>query len=186
MYYHARSKLKDLEMERGIFVGTVPNTVLQKLLHRSIYSTIDQNLGDSNVGGRKGKNIRSHSFIMNSVIHETVTTKAHPIAILDYKQAYDSMSLEVTMNDLYDIGLTDNKLNLINACDNEAKVAIKTPVGLTERVSVFKTVQQGDVNSTTKCTVTVNDVSEKHEENLENNIYKYLQNLGPSTSTWNG
>ena len=55
------SKL-DLEMERGIFVGTVPNTVLQKLLHRSIYSTIDQNLGDSNVGGRKGKNIRSHSF----------------------------------------------------------------------------------------------------------------------------
>ena len=112
---------------------------------------------------------------MNSVIHETVTTKAHPIdiAILDYKQAYDSMSLEVTMNDLYDIGVTDNKLNLINACDNEAKVAIKTPVGLTERVSVFKTVQQGDVNSTTKCTVTVNDVSEKHEENLENNIYKY-------------
>ena len=44
---------------------------------------------------------------------------------------------------------------------------------MTERVSVFKTVQQGDVNSTTKCTVTVNDVSEKHEENLENSIYKY-------------
>mgnify|MGYP001172457783 CR=1 FL=1 len=40
MYYLARSKLKDLEMERGIFVGTVPNTVLQKLLHRSIIALL--------------------------------------------------------------------------------------------------------------------------------------------------
>ena len=48
------------------------------------------------------------------------------------------------MNNLYDIGITDNKLNLINACDNEARVAIKTPVGLTERTPVFKTVAQGD------------------------------------------
>ena len=77
------------------------------------------------------------------------------------------MSLEATMNmnDLYDIGVIviDNKLNLINACDNEEKA----------RVSVIKTIAQEDVNITTKCTVTVNDVSEKHEEKLENNIYKY-------------
>ena len=112
-------------------MGTVLNTILQKLLHKSIYPTIDSNLGDSNVGGRKGKNIRSHSFIMNSVLHETVTTKSHPIelAILDYKQAFDAMSVEVTMNDLFDIGITDNKLNLINECDKEAKVATKPQLG---------------------------------------------------------
>ena len=57
------------------------------------------------------------------------------------------------------------------------KVAIKTPVGLTERVSVLKTVAQGDVNSTVKCTVTVNDISEKHEENLEGHIYKYKSSI---------
>ena len=162
-----------------IFVGTVPNTVLQKLLHKSIYPTIDQNLGDSNVGGRKGKSIRSHSFIMNSVLHETNTIKSHPIdlAIYDYCQAYDAMSVEVTMNDLFDRGIVDNKLNLLNECDKEAKVAIKTPFGLTERVSVHKTVAQGDVNSTVKCTVTVSDVSEKHEENLGEHIYKYKDSV---------
>ena len=67
---------------------------------------------------------------MNSVIHETVTTKAKPfdLAFLDYKQACNSMSVEVIKLDMYDIGVTDNKLNLINACDNEAMVSIKTPV----------------------------------------------------------
>ena len=140
--YKGKGSKLDLNNDRGIFVGTVLNTILQKLLHKSIYTTIDNNLGDSNVGGRKGKNIRSHSFIMNSVLHETVTTKSHPIelAILDYCQAFDSMSVEVTMNDLFDIGITDNRLNLINECDKEAKVAIKTPVGLTERVSVSELV----------------------------------------------
>ena len=77
------------------------------------------------------------------------------------------------MNDMFDIGVNDNMLNLINECDKEAKVAIKTPFGLTERVSVHNTVAQGDVNSTVKCTVTVSDVSEKHEENLGEHIYKY-------------
>ena len=44
------------------------------------------------------------------------------------------MSLEATMNmnDLSDIGVIDNKLNLINACDNEEKA----------RVSVIKTIAQ--------------------------------------------
>ena len=96
---------------------------------------------------------------------------------VDYKQAFDSLTVEVTMNDLYDIGVTDNKLNLMHACDNEARVSIKTPVGLTERVPVIKTVAQGDVNSTTKCTVSVNDISEEHEKNLEDNLYKYKNSV---------
>ena len=116
---------------------------------------------------------------MNSVIHETVTTKAKPIdlAILDYKQACDSMSVEVIMLDMYDIGVTDNKLNLINACDNEAMVSIKTPVGLTERVKVSNTIAQGDVNSTVKCAISVNDIAEQHKDNLVENVYKYKDSV---------
>ena len=75
--------------------------------------------------------------MVNSIVHETATTKSKPLdlQIYDFKQAFDSMSVSVTMNDLYNIGIRDDNLNLINACDADAKVAIKTPVGLTERVS---------------------------------------------------
>ena len=173
--YKGKGSKLDLDNERGIFVGTVPNTILQKLLHKSIYDTIDSNLGDSNVGGRKGMNIRSHSFIVNSIIHETATTNSKPvdILILDYAKAFDAMSVDVTMNDMFNTGINDNKLNLMNACDKEAHVAIKTPLGLTNRIPVDSTVAQGDVNSTVKCTVSVSNISEEHEDNLEGHIYKY-------------
>ena len=113
--------------------------------------------------------------MVNSIVDETATTKSKPLdlQIYDFKQAFDSMAVSVTMNDLYNIGIRDDNLNLMNACDADAKVAIKTPVGLTERVSVPNTVAQGDVNSTVKCTVTTNDISEEHETNLEEHIYKY-------------
>ena len=112
IYKRKGSKLL-LENERGIFVGTVPNTVLQKLIHKAIYNTVDENLGDSNVGGRKNKNIRSQSFMVNSIVHETATTKSKPLdlQIYDFKQAFDSMSLSVTMNDIYDIGIRNDNLN---------------------------------------------------------------------------
>ena len=50
------------------------------------------------------------------------------------------MSLEVTTNDMFEAGIKDNNLNLMHACDFESKVSVKTPVGLTERVSVLKTI----------------------------------------------
>ena len=80
--YKGKGSKLDLDNERGIFVGTVPNTILQKLLHKSIYDTIDSNLGDSNVGGRKGMNIRSHSLIVNSIIHETATALSRLFSVL--------------------------------------------------------------------------------------------------------
>ena len=78
-------------------MGTVLNTVLQKLIHKSIYDTVDGNLGDSNVGGRKNKNIRSHSLLVNSILHETVAIKTRPIdlAIYDSPQASHPSFLKV-------------------------------------------------------------------------------------------
>ena len=45
-------------------------------------------INDSNVGARKRKNIRNHSWIINGVIRDAVTSKSKAVdlAILDYKQ----------------------------------------------------------------------------------------------------
>ena len=56
---------------------------------------IDANMSDSNVGGRKRKNIRNHLFIVNGIITEALKQKKNiDIEILDYKQCFDSMWLD--------------------------------------------------------------------------------------------
>ena len=45
-------------------------------------------MSDSNVGARKGKNIRNHIFVINEIITDILNTKGNAvdIQILDYKQ----------------------------------------------------------------------------------------------------
>ena len=83
------------------------------------------------------------------------------------------MSVDITTNDLYEVGVTNDQLNLINNCDSSSKIAVKTPVGITERKEVKKVVAQGEVISSLKCTVTVDSISQTHTENLSNHLYLY-------------
>ena len=59
--YKNNGSKTDLNNDRGIFTCTVINSILQKLIYKDNYDTIDENMSDSNVGARKRKNIRNHS-----------------------------------------------------------------------------------------------------------------------------
>ena len=74
-----------------------------KMVYKEKYDIVDENMSDSNVGARKAKNIRNHIFVLNGVINEAVNSKhlSIDIEILDYKQCFDSMWLEETINDLW-------------------------------------------------------------------------------------
>ena len=83
------------------------------------------------------------------MIHETCSkSKAKPVnvLILDYSTCFDAMALEITTNDMYNVGVRDDKLNLLYKSDQKNNVAVKTPSGLTERFEITDTVSQGDVN----------------------------------------
>ena len=47
---------------------------------------VDANLSDSNIGTRKKKNIRNNTFIMNAIIHDTITNNKN-IDILSHPWA---------------------------------------------------------------------------------------------------
>ena len=64
-------------------------------------------------------------------------------------------------------------LNLIYDCDASSKIAVKTPVGLTDRKEVKKIVAQGEPPFSLKCTVTVDSISQTHTENLSDHLYLY-------------
>ena len=77
-----------------------------------------------------------------------MTSKSRPVdlAVLDYKQCFDTLAVDVASNDMYNAGVADDNLNLIYECDSLSKIAVKTPVGLTKRVDVEKVVAQGEVS----------------------------------------
>ena len=61
------------------------------------------------------------------------------ICIYDLEKAFDALWLEDCLNDLYDTlpeHQQDDKLALIYEANVNNLVAVKTPVGLTERVNI--------------------------------------------------
>ena len=172
--YKGKGPMMLRDSDRGIFTSTVLNCILQKLLLRDNYEEENANLSDSNIGARKKKNIRNNTFVMNSVIHDAITNnKAIDIGVYDYQKMFDSMNLCVTTNDVYDVGIQDNHLSLMYASDSLSKVAIKTPVGLTQRVDILKTVNQGEVLSPLKATISVDSIKREQMENLDEHLYRY-------------
>ena len=115
---------------------------------------------------------------MQSLLQTVMSkNKSVDLAILDYRQCFDSLDVDLTTNDLYEIGVNNDQLNLIYECDSTSRIAVKTPLGLTKRKEVKKIVKQGEVNSSLKCTVTVDSISQSHVEKLEEHLYSYKESV---------
>ena len=109
--YKGKGEKNNLQNERGIFGINILRSLLLKLIYNDEYETIDGNMSDSNVGRRKRKNIRNHLFIVNGIINESLKMNINvDIEILDYKQCFDSMWLDETVNDLYEAGMKNDNL----------------------------------------------------------------------------
>ena len=65
-----RGSKNDLNNDRGIFNVSAVRSIIDKLIYNDIYEVVDGNMSDSNVGGRKGRNIGDNLFIMASSIKQ--------------------------------------------------------------------------------------------------------------------
>ena len=73
--YKGKGEKCDLENDRGIFLVTIFRSILMKLIYFDKYDKIDQSMSDSQIGGRKGKNIRNHIFVINGIICDVLSSK---------------------------------------------------------------------------------------------------------------
>ena len=92
------------------------------------------------------------------------------IQVFDYKQYFDSLWLEKCLSDLYTSGVKDDKLALLYNINTHVKVAVKTPVGKTDRGSIYNVITQGDVFGPILCS---NQVDTFGKECLEERKYVY-------------
>ena len=136
-----------LKNERGIFVLSAIRSIFMRLIYNTKYETLNSNMSDSNIGGRKEKSSINHIFVINGIIHEALSTKKNKsvtLQIFDYTQMFDSMVLKETISDLYDSGIKDDTLTLLYEANQNVKVRVKTPFGLTVENTLNEIVLQGD------------------------------------------
>ena len=100
--YKNKGSRFELVNDRGIFNMSIFRKIVDRLIYDDKYEHIDANMSDSNVGGRKGRSIRNHLFIVYGIINSVMNNESPPIDIqlYDLKQCFDAMWLEESMNDI--------------------------------------------------------------------------------------
>ena len=105
----------DLNNDRGIFSVTVARGLVDKLLYNDCYDIIDGNMSDSNVGGRRNRSIRDNLFIVYGIINNAINNNINiDLTLYDIEKCFDAQWYQETMNDLWDVGVTDDRFALIS------------------------------------------------------------------------
>ena len=146
----------ELKNERGIFLVNSVRGVFMRLMFNSEYEMINNNMSDSNIGGRKDKSCINLIWVINQIIQDQLQYKSNPPIIFqqyDYQQMFDSMSLSEACADLYDLGLRNNKLQVLYKANKGVAINMKTTSGLTEEATINEIVMQGDTWASTMASV---------------------------------
>ena len=165
----------DIKNHRGIFLISTFRSIILKLLLKDESKKIDAFMSDGSVGGRKGRRIQDHLFIVNGVVFEharSKTSKGISISIYDSRQCFDSLCQEHIFNDLFEAGMNNDRLSLLWQINQENNMAVKTPQGISQRKQIKKIVCAGDPWGTTQCSLHMDDIAKGSlEPSLE--PYKY-------------
>ena len=67
--------------------------ILDKLNYEDKYPHIDENMSDSNIGGRRGQTIKNHLFIIYGIINSVLVEEKSciDIQIYDIVKAFETM-----------------------------------------------------------------------------------------------
>ena len=169
--YKNKGSRKDYNNCRGIFRVTVLRSIVDKLLYNDEYQSIDAHLTDSNVGARRS---RDNIFVINTILNNTRkrNLKDTDIHIYDAEKCFDKLWAQECFNDIHENGFINVKLSLLHKVNNNAKVAIKTSTGITNRIAISNTIMQGTVWGSLLCTSTIDTLGKKCYEEPEK-LYHY-------------
>ena len=66
---HKKRSKKDFYNYIGVFRVQILRSILDRLTYKEAYYTIDSNLTDGNVGGRKSRSVRDNIFVISAVMN---------------------------------------------------------------------------------------------------------------------
>ena len=92
--YKGKGSKSELINDRGIFIVSIIRSIIMRMIYLDYYPVLDKSMSDSQVGARKGKNIRNHIWIINGIISDIKSSKSKKpvdIQIFDFKQCFDGL-----------------------------------------------------------------------------------------------
>ena len=173
-----------LNSDRGIFTQSIFKKIIDLLIYHDKYSLLDNAMTDSNIGARKGRNIRNHLFLIYGVINSVLKSESScvDIQIYDIVKAFDALWLADCMNDLWDTlphSAQDDKLGLLFHMSKKNRVAVNTSVGQTDRVTIPEIVTQGGIWGPMLCSNSVDKIGKFCKEDDQYFLYKNLVSVIP-------
>ena len=179
-FWKGKGSRHDIEYERGIFILLVIRMIKDKMIYNDTKGNIK--ISDSQVGGRTEYSIRNHLFVIYSVLNSVIQKESPPVDIhmYDLCKCFDSLWLEECCNNLYEAGITDDKLALIYEGNRVNNVAVRTPGGLTDRILIERIVTQGGVTGPLCCSVQTDAIGKSSLETGEH-LYMYKSTVGIPT-----
>ena len=159
---------------RGIFRVSFLRCILDRLIYNDEYEIIDNNLTDSNVGARKGRNIRDNIFVLNAISNSVLKGQEEDvdIQVFDIEKCFDALWAQECINDIYDAGLTNDKLPLLFLENMNAQCAVKVNNCKSKRIDIKNTIMQGTVWGSLFCTATMDKLGKLVYKDKEL-VYKY-------------
>ena len=70
--YKNKGSQMEMENDRGIFILSSLRKILDKLIYLDKFEEIDGNMSSSNIGARKGRNIKDHLFLIYGIINSVI------------------------------------------------------------------------------------------------------------------
>ena len=136
---HKKKSKKDLENYRGVFRVPILRSILDRLIYNKSYYTIDSNLTDGNVGGRKCRSVRDNIFVISAVTNSVRNAHCEPIKVqvMDAVKCFDKLWLQACINSLYEAGIDNDYLNLLYIEHRNENIAVKIKNQLSTRISVI-------------------------------------------------
>ena len=135
---------KDYNMYRVVFRVTVFRNIPDRLIFNDEYKTVEKKLSDSNVGGRKDRNIRDNIFVLNAILNLVKKGNDDPVdvTVTDVEKCFDYLWAQECINTLYEYWLQNDKLVLLYKETKNALIAIETANGLTKRENIQNIIMQ--------------------------------------------
>ena len=142
-----RGSRMELDNDRGVFNVMTVRSIIDNLIYNDFYDEIDSSMSDS-------KNIRDNLFIVYGIINYAIEEKKEvDLTLYDLAKCFDSMWFQETMNDLWDAGVQDDRFAVVSKMNQTCDIAVKTPVGITNRFVLEEIEMQGTKLSNIKCAV---------------------------------
>ena len=153
---------KCLEYYRGIFLSNVICKIFEKLIKRRVEPHL-QKVNLLQAGSRTNRGPADSLFLVNGMIdHAKYLHKQLFLTFYDYSTCFDSLWLEDSMISLWDLGIRNEMFSLIFKLNENSRIRVKTPFGMSAPFSSPRIVKQGSVLSSSLCSSSTGELCDSN------------------------